>query len=782
MSSGFRFSTGSLARACARRPVLTIAAWLLISAFSIFAITRLLDDAITTEMKFTRAPESEQGRRLLAERLRGPEKINEVVIVSSPESTVDDPVFKQQVDLLGLDLINLGRDVVEGGTYYYQARDESLVSADRHTTILPLIMAGTLADAEKNIGQVRDAAARAAERSGFEVLTTGAASSGEDFNELSQNDLRKAELYGIPTAMVILLIVFGSFVLTYMWKLKKRQGSLISTRRVVLVVALGSLAASLLPLMLAMFSIVIATGATAVVGQRFIMSFFVVNMITMMGLAVGIDYSLFVASRYLEELIGGRDRMQAIEIAGSTASRAVLFSGMTVILALAGMLIIPMSLFYSLAVGAILVVAVSVLAALTLLPAILKLVGKPLSAQAELAPRAAGQNAADEEIGGRFWHWITGTVMARPVVSVMLATTVLAVPALYYFQIDTGANGIDVLPDSYQSKQGFQIMDREFSFGLISPAEIVIDGDVNSRPVREALTRLQEEMKQDDGFYGAPRFEANQSGDLGLLSAALTGTPDSDRSTGAVKRLREEYIPRAFEGVDATVLVSGPPAMNLDYFNMTDDYRPIVFAFVLGLSFVLLTLVFRSLVVPLKALIMNLLSVGAAYGMIVLVFQDGVGAGLFGFSQVRVVEAWVPLFLFSVLFGLSMDYHVFLLGRIRENYSLTGDNSRSVALGLMSTGKIITGAALIMVVVFSGFASGQLVMFQQMGFGLAVAVLLDATVVRSVLVPATMKLLGDWNWYLPRWLEWLPDFHIEGVRAADADDAANQPRDESRHD
>lgn len=727
-----KLSTGGLAHTCARRPWLTITVWMIISIFAVLSISRFLDSSLTTEMQFTRPTESEQGRQLLAEKLRGPEKINEAIIVSSDTATVDDPAFKAQVDRLALEVIGLGSEVVEGGTYYYQSRDETLVSPDRHTTLLPLVMAGTLADAENNIDRLREVTGRAAERSGYKVITTGAASTNNDFSKLSAADLQKAEFFGIPVAMIILVIVFGTLV------------------------------AAGLPLLLAAFSIMIAVGITALVGQRFEMSFFVVNMITMMGMAVGIDYSLFVVSRYREELIRGRSSLEAIEIAGSTASRAVLFSGMTVILALAGLLLVPMSLFYSLGTGAIFVVAVSVLAALTLLPALLGLIGKRInSLRIPFLHRYQAGHEADQS---RFWDWITRTVMRRPVVSVIVAVGLLALPAIFYFQIHTGANGISVMPDSYESKQGFLIMDREFSAGLISPVEIVIDGEINTPAVQDAVARFSDSIRTDDSFYGAPKMEVNPAGDLALLTLPITAAPETDKATGIVRSLRQEYIPAAFSDAGVRVLVGGPPAMNADYFQMTDDYRPIVFLFVLGLSFLLLTVVFHSLVVPLKAIIMNLLSVGAAYGLIVLVFQEGYGAGIFGFQQVSAVEAWVPLFLFSILFGLSMDYHVFLLGRIRENYMLTGNNSESVAAGLRSTGRIITGAALIMVAVFSGFASGQLVMFQQMGFGLAVAVLFDATIVRSILVPATMKLLGDWNWYLPKWLQWLPDFHVEGNR------------------
>jgi RND superfamily putative drug exporter len=230
----------------------------------------------------------------------------------------------------------------------------------------------------------------------------------------------------------------------------------------------------------------------------------------------------------------------------------------------------------------------------------------------------------------------------------------------------------------------------------------------------------------------------------------------------AIRHLRADLIPQAFGDLDTTVLVGGTTAENVDYFDIVGHWLPIVFAFVLGLSFLLLTVAFRSIVIPAVAIALNLLSVGAAYGLLVLVFQKGVGNGLLGFQQADTIEAWVPLFLFSVLFGLSMDYQVFLLSRIKERYAQTGDTVRSVAFGVGSTARLITGAALIIIAVFGGFAAGDLIMFQQMGFGVAVALLVDATVVRSVLVPASMKLLGDWNWHLPSWLSWIPEVHVEG--------------------
>jgi RND superfamily putative drug exporter len=256
----------------------------------------------------------------------------------------------------------------------------------------------------------------------------------------------------------------------------------------------------------------------------------------------------------------------------------------------------------------------------------------------------------------------------------------------------------------------------------------------------------------------------SSNGDLAILSFALPGEAGSQEAFDAFERVRDDIVAANFQGLDAEVLIGGETPLDSDFVDSLDTFTPIVFVFVLGLSFLLLLVVFRSLIVPLKAVVMNLLSVAAAYGVMVAIFQLGWGADALGFATVEKIEAWLPLFLFTILFGLSMDYHVFLLSRIREAYDRSGDNAASVALGLRTTANIITGAALIMVAVFLGFALGDLVMFQQMGLGLAVAVFLDATVVRTVLVPAAMQLLGDWNWYLPRWLEWIPDLRVEGSR------------------
>ncbi|MDP6823242.1 MAG: MMPL family transporter [Dehalococcoidia bacterium] len=315
-----------------------------------------------------------------------------------------------------------------------------------------------------------------------------------------------------------------------------------------------------------------------------------------------------------------------------------------------------------------------------------------------------------------------------------------------------------------QSRDGFVILDEEFSAGDAAPAQIVIAGDYTSEAVTDGVAALFESMKTDpDGSFGVPKpAEVNADQTIALIEVPLAGDSAEERAQTAVDNLRNVYVPAAFPGSDVEVVITGATALNMDFFKAAKDGILVVFPFVLGMSFILLMIVFRSIVVPIKAIILNLLSVSATYGLLVLVFQKGLGNDLGLLAEFDIIEAWIPLFLFSILFGLSMDYHVFLLSRIRERFDQTDDNTESVAFGIRSTGRLITGAALIMVAVFWGFAAGDLIGLQEMGFGLGIAVLIDATIIRMILVPASMRLLGRWNWYLPPFLRWLPDLRVEG--------------------
>jgi len=761
----------SLARASSRHPGRTVGVWLLILVAGIASLATLLAGALTTDFDFTNTPEAKQAQQTLEARGLQDDSVSETFIVAGEGAgAVQDPAFVERVNGLLSGLQGLGPDVVAAVPQSFPASSEAaadprlaalgpIPSEDGKAVLFFMVYAGDIDVATANVTQI-DALREQASGDGVEAYMLGQVSSSEDFKKISEEDLRFGEGIGILAAIIVLIVVFGSVV------------------------------AGITPIVMGIFAIAVTLGLVGMFGQLWSFSFFTPNLISMMGLAVGIDYSLFIVSRYREERQRGREKMDAIAASGATANRAVFFSGMTVVLALAGMLLVPTTIFRSLAGGAIIVVLVSVAASMTLLPAILSLLGDKIN-----AGRIFGRNR-DTEHGrpGGFWDRASRAVMARPVAWLVVAGSfMIALSLPYWIQghpeddgmgIKTGLSGISTLPDDVQSKQAFNVLLAEFpKSGAQAKAQIVISGEGVGTPGAEgAPGTLAPEIQQavdslvsavnDDPNLGAPGdAQVSQDGSVALVEIPLAGEATDSQSEAAIlaiAELRNDYIPSSFDGVDATVLVGGESAFVKDFFDVSDQYTPLIILVVLGLSFLLLTVVFRSLVVPAKAIVMNLLSVGAAYGLIVLVFQKGgpaIGewiANLFGFQQVDAIEAWLPLFLFSILFGLSMDYHVFLISRIREEYDKTKDNSEAVAYGLRTTGGIITGAAIIMVAVFAGFAAGRLTSLEQMGFGLAVAVFLDATVVRSILVPSTMKLLGDRNWYLPSWLEWLPRVDVEG--------------------
>ncbi|HWO73801.1 MAG TPA: MMPL family transporter, partial [Dehalococcoidia bacterium] len=579
----FSLSPTAVARGSARHPWRTVALWVVLLVASFGLIGALLSDALTNEASATNNPESLQAKNLLEDRLRGPFRVHEAVVVTSAELTVDDAAFRDYVEAIRSELAALGPDVIESTTSYYQSGDEGLVSKDRRSALIPYTMAGDVDHATDNVKQVLQVVEEANGKDRFTVYSFGIASVGNDFNEALEKDLQRSEFGTLPVALLILVLVFGA------------------------------VSAAVLPIFFAFGAIILAVALTALIGQQFQLTFFVTNMIFMMGLAVGIDYCLFIISRFREERARGLATEDAIGVAASTAGRAVLFSGMTVIIALLGLLIVPQTIFRSLAAGAILVVLASVFASLTLLPAVLRLLGDRVNSL-RLPIIQHAQARFDEEQAGGFWDRVARTVMARPLISVLGVTVLLIAAAVPYFDIHVGFAGVSTLPDSFQSKQGFLEMQEKFKGGDVNPAEVVIDGNVNSPQVQAAIERLRAITAQDSVF-GSSQFEANPAGDLGLLSIQLAADPNALEGTDAIQRLREQYIPQAFQGVDARVLVGGLAAENLDGYDLTQNYLPIVIGFVLALSFVLLMVVFRSIVVPAKAIVMNLLSVGAAYGL-----------------------------------------------------------------------------------------------------------------------------------------------------------------------
>ena len=716
--------TGRRAAASARRPRRTLVAWGLLVLASLGLAATCLHGLTTTSQVVGATPSSRAealyGQVTGGEAGRQP---TDVIVVSSRTATASSDAFRAVVAGLAAGLrADRGISDVRADL----GPGSSLVSARGHAALIEL-RAATDSDIKPVVAAVQAANGTG----GFAVAVTGDHTIGNDFSTLSSSDLRRGEVdFGLPISIVVLMLVFGAVV------------------------------AGLMPFLMALLSITVGLGIATIVAQEFSLSVFVINMMTGMGLALGIDYSLFVISRFREERARGLDQEAAIAMTGATASRAVLFSGTTFVIALLGLFLIPTNVLRSLAAGAVIVGVVSVAAALTLLPAMLSLIGDRINAlRIPLVGSSLGRAGTAE---GRVWRSVIAKVMYRPFVSLVIAGGLMVLAAVPALGLHIGQSGVASLPDTLPSKQGFIAVAKYFPSQDPYPVEIVTAG--GSAADRADLARLQAALAVDPRFGAGPILAA-PDGSVLALTVPIQGDAVSSRDVAAVADLRQHLIPAAFTGSAVKVYVGGKTAETADYFHAVGAPTPYVLAFVLGLSFLLLMLAFRSLVVAALSVLLNLLSAGAAYGLLTLVFLHGIGASWFGFQHVTAIDAWVPLFLFSVLFALSMDYQVFLMSRIKERYDQTGSTRDAAATGVGSTARIITGAALIIIVVFSGFARGQLVMFQEMGFGVAIALLLDATLIRIVVLPSALSLL-DWrSWYLPGWLSWLPHLDIEARRA-----------------
>jgi uncharacterized membrane protein YdfJ with MMPL/SSD domain len=740
--SGSRFGPRRLAEAATRRPWRMLAAWGVVVVVSLGLIGTLLGSALTSDSSLTNHPESAAAQKLIDTRLPGQSGVDEVIVLRSERFVVSDAAFVARVRALTAELRGTGG--VEQIRSYLDPEGEMLVSGDRHAALLPVTLGHPQAD---HVADVITAVERSDRSADVTAEITGAFTLDRDLTELSESDLSQGELrFGLPAALVVLLLV------------------------------VGTLFGVAIPMLMAIVSIVVALAVTAVVGQAFPLNLFILNMVVAMGLALGVDYSLFIISRLREERHRGRGTRDAIVVVAGTATRAVVFSGAAFVLAMLAMLLVPDTTLRSLGLGAVIVGIVSVLVALTFHPALLMVLDDRVERLRVpwLGRRVAA--AAGEE--GRLWKRAVTAVLRRPAVSLILGAAVLLALASPVLDLRLGDGGTSALPSGTASKQGLIALQRDFPSGATDPVTIVADAGPTDPVTQLGFTRLRARLAGDRDFAaGAFTLETGPRVTVGALPLAVE--PTSGRASAAVDRLRGEHVPSAFGARADRVFVGGAPAEAQDAFAVSRDWLPIVIALVLAASFVLLTLAFRSIAIPLTAIVVNLLSVGAAYGILVLVFQKGVGAELLGFTEVERIDSWIPIFLFSVLFGLSMDYQVFLLSRIHERWSATGDTAGAIVHGVASTARLITGAAAIIVVVFTGFATGELVAFQEMGFGIAIALALDATLVRLLLIPAAMGLLGERNWYLPRWLEWLPQLQVEGAPPppvhVPAEDAAPAP-------
>jgi len=654
----------------------------------------------------------------------------EMVLVQSKTLSAKDPAFKAVI-----------KDVEKTLARFPQVRElrsplapaeADLISKDGHSALLQYTPTGTYEEAVLYIDTIVAAVDKVESRhAGFLVDETGSVSTQKAVQSSIQGGLKTAGLVSIPLTIIILMIV------------------------------LGSLVAALIPLLLGITSVVAASGLIAFASQGVPMSENIMEVVLLVGLAVGVDYSLFYLRREREERKAGRSEGAALEAAAATSGRAVLVSGVTVLIAMAGMFLSGSKEFMSFSVGTMIVVAVAMVGSLTVLPALLSKLGDRVEKGripfVHRFRRGSGES--------RVWGSILDAVLRRPVVSALAAGAVLvalAVPALGMHTTQTGTEGIRIA--------AIEPVERviEAYPGTPEPAVVAIKAaDVNAAPVRKAIAELERKALATGQMNAPIDVTTNPDGTVAKVEIPLDGKGTDDASNAALATLRRTLLPQTLGQVDGVeYAVTGLTANSKDFNESQVKAIPLVFGFVLLLAFGLLLATFRSIVIAVKAIILNLLSVAAAYGMLVAVFQWGWGENLLDFQSNGGIANWLPVFLFVILFGLSMDYHVFILSRIREAYDRGLSTDEAIAHGIKTTAGTVTSAAVVMVGVFSVFTLLPYVDLKEMGIGLAAAVLIDATIVRAVLLPASMKLLGDSNWYLPKWLQWLPRLEHESAPAA----------------
>jgi uncharacterized membrane protein YdfJ with MMPL/SSD domain len=604
------------------------------------------------------------------------------------------------------------------------------ISKDGRSALIQFDIAGDSDHADKKVGPMLGQVS-AAEKAHpqLRIEEFGDASADKALSKSFDNDLHKAETLSLPITLLILLFAFGALV------------------------------AAGIPLLLGISAVAATFGLVAIPSQIVPADDALQSVILLVGLAVGVDYSLFYLRREREERAAGKGPEAALEAAAATSGRTVLVSGLTVMIAMAGMFFAGNTTFSGMAIGTILVVAVSMLGSVSVLPAVLSKLGDRIDkGRVPFLHRIKARTA-----GGGLWSAVLDRVLKRPAISAAVSGALLVALTIPAFGLHTVVPGTESIPHNLPIMRTYDRIQKAFPGGP-QPAQVVVRAsDVTSPKVQAAISELRDRALASGEMKNPITETVSRDRTVALVSIPLVGKGTDARSNAALQTLRGDLVPQTV-GKAGTVATTGMTAGSKDFNDEMKSHAPIVFAFVLTLAFLLLLVTFRSIVIPLKAIVLNLLSVGAAYGVLVLVFQHKWAEGLLGFKSIGGITAWLPLFLFVILFGLSMDYHVLILSRIREAFDKGMKTEDAVAHGIKSTAGVVTSAAVVMVAVFAIFATLGMLEMKQMGLGLAVAVLIDATLVRAVLLPATMKLLGDWNWYLPRRLRWLP--RVAGHRPA----------------
>ncbi len=647
----------------------------------------------------------------------------EFVLIQSKTRTIQDPRFKAVV-----------RDTIAAVRPHHRvytdlksplAGHPDQISKDGHTALVEFTMRGTDDQAKKAIDPLlRSTEAVQRGHPDFYVAQAGSISTGKALDKLFNSQLAKAGERSIPLTLIVLVLVFGALI------------------------------AAGIPLLLALTAVFATIGLLALPSHLIAMDPNVSAVVLLVGLAVGVDYSLFYLKREREERAAGRSSEAALEAAAATSGRSVLISGFTVMIAMAGMFFAGDKTWWSFAVSTMMVVAIAMIGSLTVLPAVLSKLGdKVEKGRIPFLHRLRRQDGGEN----RVWSAILTPALRRPLASVVLAGAVLLALAFPVLGVHTAISGLDSLPNSTKEVRAIHAVQDAFPGGP-QPAVVVIKAkDVRTAPVQDAIAGLRQKALRSGQMLTPIEVTKSSDNTLARVTIPLVGEGTDNQSNAALATLRERILPSTVGKVAGTeYAVTGITAASHDFNTKMKSALPYVFGFVLLFAFLLLLVSFRSLVIAAKAIVLNLLSVAAAYGVLVLVFQHGWGEGLLNFRSNGGIASWLPLFMFVILFGLSMDYHVFILSRIREAYDRGLKTEDAVAHGIKTTAGVVTSAAVVMVGAFAIFATMPILDMKEMGVGLAAAVLIDATIVRAVLLPATMKLLGDWNWYLPKWLEWLP--------------------------
>ncbi|MBJ7459688.1 MAG: MMPL family transporter [Thermoleophilaceae bacterium] len=663
-------------------------------------------------------------------------RASESVIFQSSQYSAGDPQFDSAVEAVVTNLEALPA-VENVQSQFSRAGPAGFVSEDGHTARLTFDVAGAAEDAGKKIDAImQQVDAAAAAHPQVKVYELGDASIDKEIEGLFAEDLAKARNLSLPITLFILLFAFGALV------------------------------AAGIPVLLAITAVMATIGLVALPSQLSPMDESVAEVIVLIGMAVGVDYSLFYIKREREERAAGRDKTAAIEAAAATSGRAVLISGITVIAAMAGMLLSGDKTFISFGIGTMMVVAIAMVGSLTVLPAMLSALGDGLNrGRIPFVARRRERREVEGETGG-VWSWMVDVVLRRPLISAVLATAVLVALALPAINMKTQDMGVSDLPKSLATIQAYDKMEQAFPSEAASATVVLKSENVRSAQTKAAVADFSERLAGTSGFAAPENIEYSKDGRVVKIEVPLIGGSDQDVAIRETRQLREDVIPETLATAPgASVTTTGDAASSIDFSDNLSARAPLIFGFVLSLAFLLLLVTFRSIVVPIKAIILNLLSVAAAYGVLVLVFQNGWGHELIGFEPNGAIAPFLPMFLFVILFGLSMDYHVFILSRIKEAYDGGMSSDDSVRFGIRSTAGVVTSAAIVMVAVFAIFGSLTFLPMKQMGVGLSAAILIDATIIRAVLLPATMKLLGERNWYLPGWLEWIPRIGHEGSAA-----------------